>query len=160
MHIRNRFDELGKKLNITFIAIKPPKRCKHYNNRWCWSHDTDEEVSDTYAYILEPLGNRKIAGIIGFSNGGFFLNRLAQTRSLPFPLISMGAAGYLADASHPNKLFLIVGKRDIHHYDDALKFYKASLESPLQITFIEHAQGHIVPFDILENLLQKDKNEV
>lgn len=156
IQIRNSLDELGKKLQVTFIAIKPPVRCSLYGNALCWPHETTQEIEDTYAYILKVLKDRKIAGVVGFSNGGFFINRLAQTRSFDFPLISIGASGYLADASHLNRLYLIVGKQDTYHYDDALNFYKSSQNSPLKIIFINHENGHSIPFGILENVIKAD----
>lgn len=156
IQIRNSLDELGKKVQIAFIAIKPPVRCSQYGNSLCWPHETTQEIENTYAYILKVLKNRKIAGIVGFSNGGFFINRLVQTRSFDFPLISIGASGYLDNASHANKLFLIVGKKDAYHYQDAYNFYKASQQSPLKVIFLEHENGHSIPFGILENVIKAD----
>src|SRR3989442_14481886 len=72
---RQLLDQLGKKHHIRFLAIHPFERCEKAGNRLCWMHYTDEQTLETYKKINGVLGKEKISGFIGFSNGGFFLNK-------------------------------------------------------------------------------------
>lgn len=123
---RKTLHELGQKLNIGFLAVIPPARCLEYGDKLCWPHNTDKEVLETYKQLIELTKNKKICGFIGFSNGGFFLNRLIQISKINIPIISIAAAGYLSNTDLPNSLYLVVGENDIHHYEAAQEFYTKS----------------------------------
>lgn len=151
---RAMLDAMGKKFGIKFLAVVPPTRCPEYNDMLCWPHETDEDMTKTYDYILSKTGGRPIAGFIGFSNGGFFLNRLVQQKELGVPVISVGGSGYLAKAL-PNRLYLVVGKQDGHHFDDMRAFYAKAEGTSLQAALLEHEGGHIMPQEIIERILEQ-----
>lgn len=153
---RNILTQIGKKLSIKFIALTPPNRCPEFDNKLCWPHNSQEEVLKTYNYILSHIKNTtSVNGFIGFSNGGFFLNQLAQIAELNKPIISIGAAGYLGNSILKNKVYLLIGTNDIYHYNGAQEFYRKSKNSPLDVELIEYAGGHEIPQDVLETVLLK-----
>jgi len=123
-------------------------------NKLCWAHYTDEQALETYEKILSVLPDEHVSGFIGFSNGGFFLNCLAQLKKLPHPIISVGAAGSINSPSIPNKITLVVGKLEVI-YDFAHTFVKKAKGSPLFVTLIEHEGDHVLPFKTLEKLMKK-----
>ena len=153
MQKRKTLTKIGQKNNIKFLAIKPPVHCAEFDNKLCWPHNNREQVLQTYQYILDTIGNKKISGFIGFSNGGFFLNQCAQYIELKKPIISIGAAGYLHNASVPNILYLLISKEDSYHYADARKYYLKAQNSPLHVTLYEYSGGHTIPFPLLEKLI-------
>lgn len=152
---RNILDHIGKKLNIRFLAIKPAERCPEFDNKLCWPHNSHTETLKTYDYILGLTGNYAIAGFIGFSNGGFFLNKIAQLVELNKPIISIGSAGYLENTSLKNDLYLVIGTQDIYHVLGAREFYNKSKTMQLNVTLIEFDGGHEIPRTALEDLLAR-----
>lgn len=99
------------------------------------------------------LKNRKISGFIGFSNGGYFLNQLAQIIKLPWPIISVGAAGTFFDTSIQNKVALVFGKNEIA-YEPAKSLYENAKSTALSVTLTEHNSSHILPEQELEGLFR------
>ncbi len=152
VHNREILDGLGKKLNFRVVAVHPFDRCEGFENKLCWPHSTPEQTLETYAKILKAVEGETISGFIGFSNGGYFLNALAQLKELHHPVISIGAAGSFNPTAKYNTLTLIVGKEEII-YDDALRFFEKAKGSPLNVRLIEHKGGHILPAEVLEKIL-------
>jgi hypothetical protein len=152
---REVLNQIGKKLNIRFLAIPYFDRCEKAGNKLCWPHYTQAQALETYDKILNSVRGEKISGFIGFSNGGFFLNQLAQIQELNHPIISIGAAGSLNPSSSRNTLTLIVGKSEVI-YQRARKFFKDGKDSSLSLTMIEHEGEHILPHGVLEKLMKKE----
>lgn len=150
---RNILNNVGKDLNIKILAIKPKERCSEFDNKLCWPHNSHEQTLNTYSYIKSIVKNIEISGFIGFSNGGFFLNKLAQIMELNKPIISIGSAGYLADTTFRNNIYLLIGKQDRYHYSYAQEFYNKSIGTPLHVILIEYDKGHEIPETVLENIL-------
>jgi len=99
------------------------------------------------------LEQRPIAGWIGFSNGGFFLNRLVQYKELDVPVIAIGASGYL-QISLKNRLYLMVGNSD-PICELVKKLYQQTEGSLLTTTLIEYDGNHTIVRKPLQDLLQK-----
>jgi hypothetical protein len=148
-HNKKILDQIGKKLNIKILAIPYFDRCEKANYKLCWLHYTHAQTLETYDKILKVVEGEKISGFIGFSNGGFFLNQLAQLRDLKHPIISIGAAGTLGSPSCTNTLTMIVGKSEVI-YPVAKKFFEDGKNSSLSLTFISHEGGHIFPPQTVE----------
>ncbi len=156
--IKNRklLDIIGLATKTKFIAIQPTNRCSEFDNKLCWPHDDDTALQNTYQYILKASNGHGIAGFIGFSNGGFFLNKLVQKQQLNVPIISIGSAGFVASAPYENDIYLIIGKQDEYHYEHALNFAKSAKKYPhLRTKVIEHEGGHEIPVEPLISLLKK-----
>lgn len=150
---RKLLDEVGREIGIKFIAIKPRYRCAEFGNKLCWPHNSNHEVLQTWDYIQKVVGDLNVLGYIGFSNGGFFINRLAQIKKVKSPLISIGAYSCLDSINLNNELYLIIGQKDLYHYEECKKFYHQSKISKLKVQLFEHSGGHQIPKDILKNLL-------
>ena len=148
-------DRIGKKLDIKFIAIIPQKRCPQLDNRLCWPQDTLQEFMDTYHYINNLVKDYTIDGWIGFSNGGFFLEKLAQEIEMNKPLIAIGPGAQPNKKGQKNSLYILIGNQDKWHYDHAKEFFKQVKNSPIKATLIEYNAGHIVPEVELQKLLEK-----
>jgi len=153
-HNRQILDDIGKNISIKIIAIKPKDRCIDFDNMLCWPHNNKQEIIETYKYIKETINNENINGYIGFSNGGFFLLKLAEIESLNKPIIAIGAGGYIGEIKAKNNLFLFIGKQDKWHYDLAKQFYKQSQNTSLNVKLIEYDQGHVIPQKLLQQVLQ------
>lgn len=149
---RHVLDQLGKRRGIKFLALHPFERCEKAGDQLCWRHYTAEETLQTYDNIMRSLENRKISGFIGFSNGGYFLNQLAQMQKLAWPIISIGAAGTLFNTSIHNRVTIIVGKNEVA-YESARLLYRQAKGTPLSVTLTEHNGAHILPEHELESVL-------
>lgn len=152
----NRFllDEIGKNINIKIIAIKPKNRCPEFNNMLCWPHNNKQEVLETYKRLEKTIIDKNVNGYIGFSNGGFFLLKLAEINNLNIPIIVIGAGGYIGKIEAKNKIFLLIGKQDKYHYDLAKQLYQQSQGTSLDVTLIEYDQGHVIPKQLLQQTIQ------
>ena len=163
MHDLATLDAIGKQLNIRFLAMIPTHRCSQLNNMLCWPHETEQELQETYEEIMRKVKNQPISGYIGFSNGGFFLNKLAQFIEIDKPIISIGSAGPLFNLNGPpNTMHLLIGKKDQSHYEHAINLYKQAKDTNLTINLIEYNEGHTIPEQTLKELLQnivKDNDE-
>lgn len=148
-------DRVGKKFNIKFLAMIPTKRCPQLNNKLCWPQETQEELLQTYKEIDDAMRNYDVQGFIGFSNGGFFINKLAQFIEMDKPFISIGAAGPLLNKQGPfNAIYLLIGRQDQWHYEHAINLYNNSKGTNLSINLIEYDGGHELPELILSELIR------
>lgn len=151
---REMLDRVGKETSVRFLALVPTTRCEQYRTMLCWPHDTADEVRSTYDFIMKTVDDYEIDGLIGFSNGGFFLNRLIQETKLAVPVIVVGAYGHVYDTAIKNTLHLMVGTRDEHHYDGVLRFYQQTKDSLLDVTLYEFDGGHDIHEQTLREILQ------
>lgn len=156
---RQNLDEIGKRLGLKIIAIEPTDRRPEFNNQLCWPHSSVDETLYTLAKIKRRFGDQVISGFIGFSNGGFFLNNLAQVLSLGAPVISIGSGGYVHNTSINNQIFLLIGKQDHYHYQYAKDFYLQAQATSLDVKLLEYEEGHVFPYELVEDLLTKITGE-
>jgi len=156
-------DQISKNLNVKFIIIPPKYRCAHFDNKFCWPHETKELLQKTYHYIQEYTQDMHVSGYIGFSNGGFFLSALMQEIPINQHMILIGASGQLkSDATiHARSITLIIGEHDDYHYRYAKKFAQDLKDNNFPVTLIEYDGGHEIPEYIVEDRLKtlssKDK---
>ena len=111
-------------------------------------------MNSTYSYIKDNLCGQTVVGFIDFSNGGFFLTRLVQIEKLNMPIICIGSSGYIDQSKYNNHLYLLIGKKDLAIYDQALALKKQSEKFCLDITLIEYDGGHELPKKPLLKLLK------
>lgn len=147
-------DQIGKRLGIKFLIVAPLDRCERAGNKLCWPHYTDDQTFKTYSKILLSLKGERVSGFIGFSNGGYFLNHLAQLKELGYPIISVGAAGKLLPSTFHNSLTLVVGKNEVTYSRTQKLFWDMRGASSLNVMLIEHEGGHILPRKELEKVIE------
>lgn len=155
MRNRGQLDQIGRNLGVRFVAVLSPYLTEKLGGLYCWPHHTEEEVLKTQAYILGVLNHQEIDGYIGFSNGGYFLNRLAQIKKLEAPIITIAAAGYNYWPDVQNEILLINGKLDADNYSLVKSFFKSLQASCLKVHYFEHEKGHILPSDLVEEVMAK-----
>ena len=153
---RKILNEIGKELNLKFLAIKPTYRDKNFDNKLSWPHYNKTETLATYKKILSSIGNLKIVGWIGFSNGGFFLNNLAQIKELNAPIISIGSAGCFYNANKKNYIHFLIGVDDKYHYKHTLNLFNQiiSQKSKLSASLSVFSSGHEINKPSLKKCLQ------
>ncbi len=153
LEVRALLDQIGRESKISFLAVEPLHRSVKYSNALNWPHESDQITLRTFLEIQEALPSVQISGYMGFSNGGFFLNTLAQLVSLGCPIVSIGAGGQISGEPMQNRIYLFIGKEDRNHYESALRFYKQSQGTALEVTLIEYPDGHVIPKALLEQKL-------
>ena len=144
---RQILDNIGRKLNITFIALIPRDRCPKFDNKICWPHKDQEQVMHTYQSISRDY-SKDIAGWIGFSNGGYFLHELSQNKSLTSPIITIGAAPSVI--AHTNQIYIMIGKQDTYAYNRVKN---------LKYKVIEYEGSHEINQEALQNVLIQARYE-
>jgi hypothetical protein len=149
-------EHISQRLNSKFIIIPPKYRCAHFDNRFCWPHETKEELQETYHYIQECTQGMHVSGYIGFSNGGFFLSALMQEVPINQHIVLIGAGGQLKSNAriHAQSITLIIGKNDFYHYVCSKKFAQDLKDNSFPVTLIEYDGGHEIPEYILEDRLK------
>lgn len=150
---RDILERIGKRQGIKFLALHPFERCPLANNKLCWVHYTQEQAVETFKQISEATKDLRTAGFIGFSNGGYFLNEIAQLCELGVPIISIGAAGTYRAANCLNNLTLVVGKEEFIN-KDAHNLVKQANGTQLSLKLVEHAGDHILPEQEMEELME------
>ena len=156
-YIKNQeiLDHVAKENHIKIIAITPTHRCDNFDNRLCWPFATNDDVKTTYSEILAQIDTEKVDGYIGFSNGSFFLNKLATIRILQAPIISIGGGGNVTSEAKRNNVYLIIGTADQDHYPSAINYYNQAQDTSLHVVLIKHDGGHIIPEQTLLELVTK-----
>lgn len=152
---RDILSRIGRQLHLKIIAVPPNGWCPEFDQKHCWLQETKKDREITYQYIISQINNQSIAGIVGFSNGGFFLNQLAQERNLEYPLISIGSAGERNEKPIKNELYLLIGQYDHYHYKPAVNFYQELKDTDVKIHWIEYEGGHEIPEQTLYSLLKR-----
>lgn len=152
---RKTLEQIANKERIKIVAIKPSDRCSQFDDKLCWPHDNQEQVKNTYAKINNVISSYDVYGFIGFSNGAFFLNKAAQEINLDKPIISIGGAGHFDPEKYINtKTYLIIGKQDHYHYENAVLFYEqANKYRKDSVKLISHDDGHVIPENIVEKVI-------
>ena len=152
---RNILAQIASEERIKIVAIKPFDRCGQLDDKLCWPHDNQEKVKKTYAKINSVIYSYDVYGFIGFSNGAFFLNKASQEIGLNKPIISIGGAGCFDSEKNINtKIYLIIGKQDHYHYQNALFFYElANKYKHNSVKLITHDSGHVIPENIVRQVI-------
>lgn len=132
----------------------PAPFCERLAGKFRRSTHPLEQIQTIYNEITTQV--QGIAGIIGFSNGGFFLNQLVQKVKLPFPVISIGSAGMVKPSSISNNIYLIIGTDDQYHYAPAISYYEYAKQlGNLHARLIKHSGGHVIPESVLHDLIHR-----
>lgn len=149
---REVLKKIAEKLDILFALPRSESKCSNNEKLLCWEQDTIEELQKTYAVIKDSV-DRKIHensfGIIGFSNGGFFVSKLLQHGITNEPLwfLSIGSAGSWnsknkIDLKNRSPIVILIGRHDRWHYDYAHKYANYLKEAKANVHLMAFDGGH------------------
>lgn len=153
---RALLSRLAKTEGIALAMLRSTSPCTQasFRGKLCWPRGTETSINDLWRDMLASARpchskNAKV-GAIGFSNGGFFLNRLVGL-CVDSPVrwfLSIGSAGSGTNGTKGGKacgeLHLLIGKKDITN-SKAKAFYKELQALGRQVRLQEFDGGHIVP---------------
>lgn len=142
---RNIIGEVAKGLGYSLIAVQPIN--KDANGNFHWPRENDAKINSVYSEISQEVGKAtRVIAYIGFSNGGSFLNQLAQLVELnKVPLISIGSEGTFNAANKlKNKLYLMAGTKDTTYLPKTEAFANElkQKKSPLESSFVKFEGAH------------------
>lgn len=155
-----------KKLSEQFqVRIAIPRGNQTCGNKLCWDHSGVESVNKSMAGIKSEtascLENRPLIGLIGFSNGGYLVNKYFQM-CLDSPKVSflvIGALGNLkkepASLKSCGHLTLSIGRRDMIR-DQVKSLYRELKKNfPDKVTLEIYEGGHELSYQALHGWLNQ-----
>lgn len=139
---RKLLSSLSKKFGLSFAVVRSKKQCRGQN--LCWQAGTRAEMEASYRAIIHAsrqcLPSKKKLVALGFSNGGYLLNKLVMN-CVPHEfaeIVTVGAAGrqppkMKADLGTCGSLTLMIGEKDqvfkkVLGLDRSLKQRKAKVK--------------------------------
>lgn len=167
LELENRLilKNLAKKLGFRLAIMRSNETCK---TRKCWPQSTPQLFQETLAAIKATLpaclDMKKKTLLFGFSNGGYFVNKLAQTCDPNFSaLASSGAAGNPKFLSLPTPapkqcpgLTMMIGDKDIS-LKKAATFQKGWQHTSVKLEYQVFKGKHQVDRTSLQNWLKLQK---
>jgi dienelactone hydrolase len=158
--------QIGRELGIRFALVESDRYCPGSLSARCWTGDEPSSIAATYATVVEaskrcfPVRPDDF-GLIGFSNGGYHVDRVVMQCLAPAPrwAIAIGSAGDPKLAGEDLKgctrrLTLAAGDLDITR-EKAHGLASALGKHRLDVRFVEFYGGHEVPMDVLRDLLSQ-----
>jgi predicted esterase len=138
-----------------------------FQNRLCWPRENDQKVADIFSEIKAitrfELPTQKVLILLGFSNGGFFVNRVAKiTQQNPFTyFVVVGAGGEdnNQETFRAGPTLIVIGKKDEFHFKLATELASSLTRASLPVVLTTHEGGHMIPFAPLLNGLQELLNK-
>lgn len=160
-----QLETLAKASGVRIAIPQSHTVCQNAKSHYCWGSSSADSIASTYAGIMKSAGQcfdtKKPFVVIGFSDGGYHLSRAVMRCLDPQPKwsIAIGSAGNIAhatssDLSKCSKLTLLVGKSD-QVLSKAKSFEKSMKAKQAQVDFKTYAGGHVVPYDLLAEILTK-----
>ena len=139
---RQILNDIGRELNIRFIALIPRNRCPKFDNKICWPHKDPEQASETYQSIISDLAGIRVNGWIGFSNGGYFLHEISQQNVITNPVVTIGSPGSLTST---DQIYVMIGRGDTYAHEKS---------KDLNYKIIEYEGGHEIDSGSLKKVLE------
>ena len=160
------WDVLAKELGLQVALVESDRYCTGSLSARCWTGDETGSIASTFAEVVKAAGRCfKVTdghyGLVGFSNGGYHVDRVVMQCLKPTPrwAVAVGSAGdaKLAgeDLSHCTKrLTLAIGDHDITNAKARL-FAGEMQRRKLDARFVEFYGGHELPRDALREILRE-----
>lgn len=153
---RALLSRLAKSENIALALLRSTNFCSQaaFKGKLCWPRGDDQSLSENLKQMLKDAAichksTAKI-GMLGFSNGGYFLNRIVS-RCLQTPVswfASIGSSGSIDGASKHatgcGRLLLMIGRKDMTHHK-ARSFYQELRKIGRSVEWQEFEGGHVIP---------------
>ena len=161
---RTKLDAIGKALSIKILLPRASEPCPQDHRQICWRQKTDKDVTTSLAGVLASLKldtTDQITGFIGFSNGGYLVNKWIQHCLLEKTqwVMSIGSAGSWGDddksLSSCSPITLIIGRNDRYHYKHALAFYDHLRFLHANATLVVFDGGHELPERALQDEISR-----
>lgn len=167
--MRNRevLNDLAQKLNLRIALPRAISICPNNQNQICWGWDFSDVSSITSSLEIVSAAAKKCFSksnhiiLLGFSNGGFVVNRLIQDcLKTPYTqFISVAAGGTwnansTKDLSQCGSLVLLIGRKDSSNYKPVKEYHSWLKQNKAATTLIEFPGSHELPSKELEQTLQ------
>lgn len=164
---RQLLKNLANSEGVALAMLRSTTLCSQpaFRGKLCWPRSTDEVIKEEFARILAQAAKcykpSATLGMVGFSNGGFFLNKLV-TQCTPGRVrwfLSIGSGGSVAGAkagSACGHLHLLIGRKDLTHRE-AQRLYKDLQKLGRSIEFSEFDGGHVIPEDATRDAVRAFK---
>lgn len=152
---QTQFETLSKRLNANIWIARSSQNCK---NLKCWPHQSPEAIKQEWEKIKSSSSGcidfDKPTGLIGFSNGGYYVTKLMQTCQYPNVIwgVATGSSGNMS-SSLCGDLHLLIGKRDLT-YTKAKNFFLSMKKKHTHIFFHDFHGGHDLNFDSLFKIIE------
>ena len=155
--------KIADELNVKVALPRSGLTCNS-SSKVCWNMFTSLTSVEKLLKDIQSRSGRcfrvdQKTIYIGFSNGGYFLNKVSQHCLLKHDdrIISIGSAGSVIKNSHNEKacsgLHLMVSSEE-RTYPETLRFYLALQKIKRRVGLSVHTGYHRIPYPELKNLLQ------
>ena len=164
---REKLNSLAKKLNLRIAIPRATKKCPNEPAMLCWGWNfndaevtklTLEEVA-AKAKKCFPKAEKQI--LLGFSNGGFVVNRIVQDcLKTPYSkLVSIAAGGSwktgtAQDLSRCGSIVFLIGQKDEFNYVSVKKYETWLKQNKATTKLVEFSGSHELPSNELEQVLR------
>ncbi|MFW7378231.1 MAG: hypothetical protein ACOH5I_05460 [Oligoflexus sp.] len=166
---RNRklLQKIAEDLNTKIAVPRSKEICR--NNRSCWTHQGVDQIMASMEYAMKQshtcIGDRKLKGMMGFSNGGYLLSKYFQSckHSNPISYLITGALGELNPIPLPKSpdrcghLTIAIGRQDQVYRRSKSLYQTLAKKFPGQVKFTEFAGGHDLDEKTLREWLQESR---
>ena len=152
---RQLLTKLAKSEGIALAMPRATTACmqKAFKGKLCWPRSTDEVLQKEFQRILATTAKcykpSATLGMIGFSNGGYFINKLISdcTPGQVRWFLSIGSAGAsrsIRTGSACGHLQLLIGRYDMTH-NEARRYAQELQRLGRSVEFTDFDGGHIIP---------------
>ena len=157
---RKILKQLADKYDVRIALPRSKNRC---NGKFCWVYGTPRTMQASIDHVYQESKacgiDAKKAWIIGFSNGGYFLNRLFQNCRLQGNHISVAAPSSVLSGkslASCGNLHVVAGKKEISYRGAKRLATKLKTLRKADTTFHGHSLYHHLPkFSEFELILKK-----
>ena len=156
---------LAREGGLRLAVPRSTQACKDGPQRACWLGNDQESIARTYQTLVRSTApcfpEGAPFGLIGFSNGGYYVGRVVMRCLKPQPAwaLTIGSAGDLMHATSDDlgtcaPTMVLVGEKDMVK-NGARLFAEALAKKKLRVQFKTYPGGHTVPYRLLRDLISQ-----
>ncbi|MGE0328947.1 MAG: hypothetical protein AB7K71_36710 [Polyangiaceae bacterium] len=171
-HNREVLAAVAKARGVRFALPRASRACPTQPGSVCWGWKFDDaEATAATARISAAAAQcfaGKAYGLLGFSNGGYLLNKLLRSCRLKATLpdaawmISVGSAKFEGELeAEPKslagcgKLLLVSGREDTYNFDPKHHLFELLKAKGADAEHLEYAGGHVLEETALKQALER-----